>query len=101
MQRGRLQFSAGITSRGGKDRESRATPSDFTGVWTSMQIHLLQQPPCSATEWQAALPASLTIGSQVKTPEPTGRSYPRKAHTRRSKSTKFMKEQNIGKKPET
>ena len=24
----------------------------FTGVWTTMQVYLLQQPPCSASEWQ-------------------------------------------------
>jgi hypothetical protein len=70
----------------------------FTGVWTTMQIQLLQQPPCSASEWQERYEKALRSAAKSKLPNRPGRRYPRKAHTRRSKSTKFMKEQNNAKK---
>jgi Transposase DDE domain len=74
----------------------------FTGVWTTMQVQLLHQPPCSASEWQERYEKALRSAAQSKLPNRPGRRYPRKAHTRRSKSTKFMKQQNNGKKlPET
>jgi hypothetical protein len=68
----------------------------FTGVWTTMQVYLLQQPPCSASEWQDRYERALRSAANSKLPNRPGRSYPRKAHPRRSKSTKFMKQQNGG-----
>jgi hypothetical protein len=65
----------------------------FTGVWTTMQCYLLQQPPCSAAEWLNRYERALKSASNEKLPNRKGRSYPRRAHTRRSKSTKFMKQQ--------
>lgn len=63
----------------------------FTGVWTTMKSYLLHQPPCSASEWQARYEQALKSASNATLPNRPDRSYPRKAHPRRPKSTKFMK----------
>lgn len=63
----------------------------FTGVWTTMQVYLLGQPPCSAHEWLARYERALRSASHAKLPNRSGRSYPRRAHPCRPKSTKFMK----------
>jgi len=55
---------------------------------------MLSQPPCSASEWQARYAEALRIASKDKLPNRPGRSYKRKAHARRPKSTKFMKLEN-------
>jgi len=71
----------------------------FTGVWTTMQTYLLQQPPCMAEEWIARYERALRSASRAKLPNRPGRSYPRRAHPRRPKSTKFMHhkaQKNIG-----
>jgi hypothetical protein len=65
----------------------------FTGVWTTMQVYLLQQPPCSASEWAERYERALQSAAKAKLPIRPGRSYPRRAHPRRSKSTQFMKQQ--------
>ena len=65
----------------------------FTGVWTTMQAYLLRQPPCSAAEWVARYDRALRSAAQAKLPNRPGRSYPRQAHPRAPKSTKFMKQQ--------
>jgi hypothetical protein len=65
----------------------------FTGVWTTMQICLLQQPPCSWSEWQMRYERAVQIAASHKLPNRPGRSYPRRAHPRRPKSTKFMHQQ--------
>jgi hypothetical protein len=72
----------------------------FTGVWTTMQVYLLQQPPCSASVWQERYERALRSAANAKLPNRPGRSYPRIAHPRRTKSTKFMKQQTGGKIPE-
>jgi len=61
----------------------------FTGVWTTMQSYLLRQPPCAASEWQARYERALRSAAQTKLPNRPGRSYPRQAHPRRPKSTKY------------
>ncbi len=66
----------------------------FTGVWNTFESFLLTQPPCSAAEWTHRFEAALKIASRDKLPNRPGRSYPRKAHPRRPKSTKFMKQQS-------
>jgi len=65
----------------------------FTGVWTTMQVYLLQQPPCSAAEWLARYERALRSAANAKLPHRPGRNHPRKAHPRRPKSTKFMQQQ--------
>ena len=64
----------------------------FTGVWTTMQVYLLQQPPCSAVEWLERYERALRSAANAKLPNRPGRSYPRQAHPCRPKSTKFMKQ---------
>ena len=63
----------------------------FKEVWNTFQSFLLNQPPCSAPEWQARYRDALRIAPKDKLPDRPGRSYKRKAHPRRQKSTKFMK----------
>ena len=62
----------------------------FKEVWNTFQSFLLNQPPCSEPEWQARYRDALQIASKDKLPNRPGRSYKRKAHPRRQKSTKFM-----------
>ena len=66
----------------------------FTGVWNTFESFLLTQPPCSAPEWTSRYEAALKIASRDKLPNRPGRSYPRQAHPRRPKSTKFMQQQS-------
>jgi hypothetical protein len=66
----------------------------FTGVWNTFESFLLHQPPCSAADWVKRYEDALQIASRDKLPNRPGRSYERKAHPRRPKSTKFMKKQN-------
>lgn len=66
----------------------------FTGVWNTFESFLLHQPPCTAAEWLQRYDGALQIAARDKLPNRPGRSYPRKAHPRRPKSTKFMKQQN-------
>jgi hypothetical protein len=63
----------------------------FKGVWNTFEIFLIRQAPCAASEWLKRYEQALQIASKDKLPNRPGRSYPRKAHTRRPKSTKFMK----------
>ena len=66
----------------------------FTEVWYTFRSFLLSQPPCSASEWQTRYADALRIASKDKLPNRPGRSFKRKAHPRRQKSTKFMKLEN-------
>ena len=66
----------------------------FTGVWNTFESFLLTQPPCSASEWTTRYEEALTIASRDKLPNRPGRRYPRRAHPRRPKSTKFMKQED-------
>jgi len=73
----------------------------FKGVWTTMKNRLLLQPACSLEEWLERYAEALYHASKKKHPnrkEP--RSYTRKAHPRRQKSTKFEKAQRKKKKIE-
>ena len=72
----------------------------FTGVWNTFESFLLTQPPCGAPGWTLRYEAALKIASRDKLPNRPGRSYPRRAHPRRPKSTKFMQQQaNQNEKP--
>lgn len=64
----------------------------FTDVWTTMQVYLLQQQPCSAKDWLERYRNALQSAAKAKLPNRPGRTYPRKSHPRRSKSTKFMQQ---------
>ena len=64
----------------------------FKGIWTTMKNRLLLQPACSLEEWQDRFATALYHASKKKHPNRKGpRSYPRKAHPRRQKTTKFEK----------
>ena len=71
----------------------------FTGVWNTFEIFLLHQPPCSPSDWHQRYENALKIAATDKLPNRPGRSFPRKAHPRRPKSTKFMKKVAQEKKP--
>ncbi len=73
----------------------------FKGVWTTMKNRLLLKPACGLEEWLDRYADALYHASKRKHPnrkEP--RSYTRKAHPRRPKSTKFEKAQRKKKKIE-
>lgn len=62
----------------------------FTGVWTTMKYFLILQPQCSFEEWLDRYDKALRRASKQKLPQRDApRSYPRKAHPRHQKSTKF------------
>lgn len=65
----------------------------FTGVLNTLESFLLGFHSRSAEEWQERYEAALQMASRAKLPQRPGRSYPRRAHPRRPKSTKFMKQQ--------
>jgi hypothetical protein len=62
----------------------------FTQVWNTFEISLLRQPPAPPEEWQARYDRALAQAARARLPNRPGRSYPRRAHPRRPKSTKFM-----------
>jgi len=65
----------------------------FTGVSTSFRDRLLLQQPQSLSEWQKLYTLALISASNRKLPNRSKpRTYPRVAHPRRPKSTKFMKQ---------
>jgi hypothetical protein len=75
-------------------RVAKVTPRRlrFKGTWTTFQDHLLLQKPCSMPEWIQRFEAALRSAAKKKHPNRSRpRNYPRKAHARRPKSTKFEK----------
>lgn len=70
----------------------------FTGVWTVFRSRLLNQRFDSCEQWRLAYQQALAGASQHKHPNRSRqRSYPRVAHPRRPKTTKFQK--SLQKKP--
>jgi hypothetical protein len=63
----------------------------FTGVWNTFDIYLLHQAPAPLSQWLERYEKALNIASKDKLPNRPNRSYPRKAHPRAPKATKFMK----------
>jgi len=63
----------------------------FTNVWTTLQVYLLHQPPCSAADWHDRYDRALRSASKSKLPNRPGRSYPRQSYRRRLKTTKSTK----------
>jgi DDE family transposase len=75
---------------------SRVEPRrlSFKGMWTTLKDRLLLQPACSVEEWLERYDEALFRASQKKHPNRSRpRSYPRQAHPRRPKTTKFEKAQ--------
>jgi hypothetical protein len=67
----------------------------FKDVWTTLKDRLLLQPACSYEEWLARYAEALYRASEKKHPQrKQPRSYTRKAHFRRPKTTKFQKSQS-------
>jgi hypothetical protein len=67
----------------------------FTKVWNTFESFLLMQSPCNADQWRDRFEEALRLAAKYgKLPNrPKPRNPPRRAHTRRAKSTKFMKHQ--------
>ena len=64
----------------------------FSGVWLSFNDHLLRKQCTTFEQWQMAFTAAIVSASKRKLPvRKTPRDYPRVAHPRRQKSTKFQK----------
>ena len=64
----------------------------FSGVWLTFQHHLLYAPPQTFEQWQTTYAAALVSAADRKLPNrKSPRSYPRVAHPRRPKTTKFQK----------
>jgi hypothetical protein len=64
----------------------------FKGIWITFKDQLLLQRPCSMEEWMLRYEKALERAAKKKHPNRTQpRSYPRKAHPRRPKSTKSEK----------
>jgi len=66
----------------------------FKGVWLSFRDHLLLKESATLSDWQDLYAGALISAGNRKLPNRSkSRSYPRHAHPRRPKSTKFMKTQ--------
>ncbi len=64
----------------------------FTGVWNTFQSFFLKLSPAGTPEeWESRYERALEIASRELIRIRPGRSYPRKAHPRRPKTTKFQK----------
>lgn len=65
----------------------------FTRIWTTFKDRLLFQRPNGVEQWLKHYEETLQLAAKKKLPNRSKpRSYPRKAHPRRQKSTKFQKE---------
>jgi hypothetical protein len=75
----------------------------FTEVWTTFRTFLIEKDPCDAATWQERYDEALRLAAKYcKLPNrKKPRNYPRQAHARRPKSTKFIKQQRkkTGKSP--
>lgn len=64
----------------------------FTGVWNTFQSFLLKLSPAATTEeWETRYERALDVASKDVLRFRPGRSYPRQAHPRRQKTTKYQK----------
>jgi len=59
----------------------------FSRVWSAVRILLLAPQRWSAHEWQQKFELAIRVAGQHKLPNRPGRSYPRRALTKRNKST--------------
>jgi hypothetical protein len=67
----------------------------FTRVWDTFCSFLIEKSPCGEQQWQARFTAALRLAAKYgKLPKRSKpRHPPRRAHPRRPKSTKFIKQQ--------
>lgn len=66
----------------------------FTGVLNTFQSFFLKRtPPVTFEEWTGRYQRAITMASKELIRIRPGRSYPRRAHPRRQKTTKFVKNQ--------
>lgn len=66
----------------------------FKSIWTAFQLRLLLSPPCSLEEWVLRYDEALRSAAKKKHPNRSRpRNYPRVAHPRWPKTTKFQKQQ--------
>lgn len=73
----------------------------FTGMWNTLHAFLLRNLPNPDTAYCIEkFDRALRCASRDVLPERSGRSYPRKAHPRRPKTTKWQKRQRMKKKLE-
>ena len=73
----------------------------FTGVLNTFQSFFLRRIPSTTyKQWLSRYERALTMASKEVIRQRPGRSYPRSAHPRRQKSTKWMKKQRQKKKKE-
>jgi hypothetical protein len=63
----------------------------FTSVWTTFRIMLLPTQSMDAATWRTRYRLALHYAMRSKLPNRPGRSYPREAYRRTSKSTHFKK----------
>lgn len=65
----------------------------FTGTWSAVRIILLAPMSWDANKWCQQFALALRVAGQRKIPNRPNRHFPRKAHTRRNKSTTQYKKQ--------
>jgi hypothetical protein len=67
----------------------------FTEVWYTFRKFVIEKGPCDAATWQERYDQALQLSAKYcKLPDrKKPRRYPRRAHPRRPKSTKFMKQE--------
>lgn len=71
----------------------------FTGVWVSFEVRLLRKQPTNVKQWLKLYEAALVSAANRKHPNrKSPRTYPRQAHPRRPKTTKFQKSMRSKKK---
>lgn len=59
----------------------------FSGTWSAVRIILLESIGGSAADWERRFDLALRMAGQHKLPTRPGRSFPRRAHAKRNKST--------------
>jgi hypothetical protein len=71
----------------------------FTEVWNTFNTFVIEKDPCDAATWQERYDEALRLAAKYcKLPNRRKpRNYPRQAHPRRPKSTKFRKQQRKNK----
>jgi hypothetical protein len=78
-------------------RQANVLPRElsFTRVWDTFRSFLIEKSPCGIEQWQARFTEALRLAAQYgKLPKRSKpRDRPRRAHPRRPKSTKFIKQQ--------
>ena len=64
----------------------------FTGVWNTLEVCLLRNVGGDLGSWQQRYETAVKMAMRDKLPNRPGRRAPRRAHSKRPKSTKFMKQ---------